>query len=115
MEQRNIYLKTILINILICVALNLATVIYCKTLVAMPNNVTQEQTVNINTSTEEAKDKINLNTASQEELESLPTVGEKTAEQIIKNRPYNSIYDLKKIKGIGDKTIDAIKEVTTVK
>lgn len=45
--------------------------------------------------------KLNLNTASQAELEALPGVGEKAAKEIIAHRPYHSVEELKEIKGIG--------------
>jgi competence protein ComEA len=48
---------------------------------------------------------INVNTASSADLQLLPHVGEKTAAEIIKNRPYKDLADLqKKVKGIGAKT-----------
>ncbi|QZT36781.1 DNA/RNA non-specific endonuclease [Halosquirtibacter xylanolyticus] len=53
--------------------------------------------------------KVNINTASQKRLMTLPGIGEKFAKEIIRHRPYSSIYELKKIKGIGDKTVAKIK------
>ena len=48
---------------------------------------------------------INVNTASATDLQLLPHVGDKTANEIIKNRPYKDLNDLKtKVKGIGDKS-----------
>lgn len=56
--------------------------------------------------------KVNLNSANQEELESLPGVGPVTARRIIlyreQNGRFQSIQDLMKIKGIGQKTIHKI-------
>ncbi len=52
-------------------------------------------------------EKINVNTASKEDLMKLPGVGEVKAEKIISNRPYASLEDLKAKKiGIGDKTLE---------
>jgi competence protein ComEA len=56
-----------------------------------------------------ASDKIDINSASKEELDSLSGIGPVTAEKIVsyreKNGPYSSVDDLKKIGGIGDKTL----------
>ncbi len=43
----------------------------------------------------------NLNTASPSELEALPGVGAKLAQQIVAARPFKSVDDLKSVKGIG--------------
>lgn len=52
-------------------------------------------------------EKVDINTASKEDLMKLPGVGEKKAERIISNRPYSSIEDLKTKKiGVGDKTLE---------
>ena len=63
----------------------------------------------------QAKDKalLNLNTASQKELEVLKGVGPATAKKIIAGRPYNSVAELSKA-GVPDKTIEAIKPFVTV-
>lgn len=60
---------------------------------------------------EEVK-KIDVNSATQQELESLPDIGPKLAQAIIDNRPYANIDDVKtKVKGIGDKKFEAIKDL----
>ena len=46
-------------------------------------------------------ERINVNTATETELESLPGVGPKMAAKIIAGRPYSSMNDLDKVKGIG--------------
>ncbi len=47
--------------------------------------------------------KINVNTASKDDLEFLPGVGPKIAAQIVKNRPYKDAADFQdKVKGIAE-------------
>jgi len=57
--------------------------------------------------------KVDLNTATQQELEALPGVGEATAKKIIEGRPYSSVADLSKA-GVSSSTIDKISTLVTV-
>lgn len=69
------------------------------------------------TSDPEAK-KININTASQAELQKLPRIGEVVAQRIIdfreKNGKFKKIEELMKVRGIGEKTFDNLKDLITV-
>jgi len=50
---------------------------------------------------------ININTASKDELKCLPSVGDKTAENIISYRetsPFKSVKEIMNVEGIGEKT-----------
>ncbi len=57
--------------------------------------------------------KININTASPAQLESLPGIGPKRAQAIIANRPYSSPEEITKVHGIGPKIYGALKDKIT--
>ncbi len=57
--------------------------------------------------------KVDLNSATQQELEALPGVGAATAKKIIAGRPYTSVSDLSKA-GLSAKTIEKISPLVTV-
>ncbi|MDY7007635.1 MAG: DUF655 domain-containing protein [Cyanobacteriota bacterium] len=60
--------------------------------------------------------KINLNTATAKELETLPGVGPKLAERIIQarqNKPFTSLDDLDQIPGIGPKILEQLSDRVT--
>ena len=57
--------------------------------------------------------KVNVNTASPTDLEALPGIGEKIAEQIIRGRPIKGLDDLDRIPGIGPKKLEALRELVS--
>jgi competence protein ComEA len=59
--------------------------------------------------------KVNLNTATKEELEALPEIGPVKAQAIIDGRPYKTIEDVMKVKGIKEGTFNKIKDSIIVK
>ncbi|MCC3474501.1 MAG: DUF655 domain-containing protein [Microcoleus sp. PH2017_40_RAT_O_B] len=62
------------------------------------------------------KNLINLNSATQEELETLPGVGQKLAEKIIAARekqPFESWEDVERLPGVGNKAIDKWRDRVT--
>lgn len=58
--------------------------------------------------------KINLNTASLSQLESLPGIGPAYAQRIIAARPFKNVEELLKVRGIGKKTYEQIKDLVSV-
>ena len=61
---------------------------------------------------------ININTATQTELEQLPGIGPSTALKIIdyreKNKKFNSIDEIKQVQGIGDAKFNNIKDMIEI-
>jgi competence ComEA-like helix-hairpin-helix protein len=62
-----------------------------------------------------AASRVNLNTATLQELEALPEIGPVKAQAIIDARPFNSIEDVMRVKGIKEATFDAIRDRITVR
>lgn len=64
------------------------------------------------------KDLVDINTADQEELESLPGIGTVKAQAILDYRsshgPFDSIEDLLKVEGIGEKLLEEIRDYITI-
>ena len=60
-------------------------------------------------------EKVNINTASQAELESLLGIGPVKAQAIIDNRPYERKEDVMNVKGIKDGTYEKIEDRITVR
>ena len=85
--------------------------------VSSGNNVIVEENKN-SESTEGKENKVNINTANQSELDSLPGIGPSIAQRIIEYREENGnfqkIEDLQNVKGIGDAKFSDIKDNVTV-
>ncbi|MCF6514889.1 hypothetical protein GSH19_01760 [Lactobacillus sp. S2-2] len=83
-------------------------------------NVTSNDTDNQQDSSNNKSDstKVNLNSAEKSSLTTLNGIGDKKADQIIdfrkQNGPFNSVDDLKKVPGFGDKTVDNLREFVSV-
>lgn len=62
--------------------------------------------------------KININSATLQELDSLPGIGEATANKILKyredNSTFKSIEEIKNVNGIGDKKYEDIKDLICI-
>lgn len=77
-------------------------------------------TTNNNEKTENTQSsKVNINTATQSQLESLPGVGPSTATKILTYRKekgkFKKIEDIKEVSGIGEAKFEKIKDYITVK
>lgn len=75
-------------------------------------------TGNGSTSTSKEGAKVNINTATQNELDGLPGIGPALAQRIIdfreENGNFKSIEDIQNVKGIGDSKFDEIKDKIVV-
>jgi competence protein ComEA len=62
--------------------------------------------------------KVNINTATPEELETLPGIGPALAGRIVEHRevngPFTSVEDITQVSGIGDLTFEKLKDRITV-
>lgn len=62
--------------------------------------------------------KININTASEAELQQLPRIGPTLAKNIVeyreKNGPFKTIEEIKNVPRIGDKTFEGLRDLITV-
>jgi competence protein ComEA len=67
---------------------------------------------------EDPRARININSATAEELEALPSIGEVIAARIIayreQNGAFRSVDDLIHVEGVSDRTIDDIRNLVTV-
>ena len=92
----------------------------------IPSNKDQEvqersnisSVVESNVTNKKANSKVNINTAPQEELDSLPGIGPSTALKIINYRKehgkFSKIEELKNVSGIGDSKFNQLKDLITV-
>lgn len=85
------------------------------------NNITGKNTNNNQAGDKidgQNSDKVNINTASIQELDTIPGVGEATANKILnyreENGDFKSIEDIKNVNGIGDKKYENMKDLICV-
>lgn len=74
----------------------------------------KEQDGDTATNTTNSSGKVNINSATVEELDTLPGVGPSTAQKIVDDRtqngPFTSVEDLKRVSGIGDKKFNSLSD-----
>ena len=92
-----------------------------KTNVIVESNIETENNNNSYSNKDEGKNvnsKVNINTASKEELDTLPGIGPSTAEKIINYRKekgkFKSIEEIKDVSGIGDSKYENIKDMIEI-
>lgn len=59
-------------------------------------------------------DVVNVNTAWKQQIEAIPYVSPAIAERIMADRPYASVDDLIRVRGIGPKTLERIRPYVRV-
>ena len=86
--------------------------------VTSSSGVVQEEQTN-EKSEQKKNEKININTATQTELETLPGIGPSTSLKIVnyreENGKFKTIEDIKEVSGIGDAKYENIKDLICVK
>ncbi len=72
------------------------------------------ETVTVSNQSLPAGRQVNINTATQAELEALPGIGVVTASKIISGRPYSKIEDILILKLVSKSVFDKIKDSLTI-
>jgi competence protein ComEA len=57
---------------------------------------------------------VDINRATEQELQQLPGIGPTLARRIIEARPFRSVDDLRRVRGIGARTLDKLRPFVTV-
>lgn len=82
-------------------------------------NKNENITLEMSKTSENKEEKVNINTATAEELSKLSGIGESTADKIIEYRRQNGkftkIEELKNVTGVGDGKFEKIKDKIKVK
>lgn len=95
--------------------LNLASKISDQQKIYIPaNNEYASSSTSHNADSTVKSQKVNINTASISELDSLAGIGPSYAQKIIDARPFKSIEDIKAVSGIGEATFQKIKDDITI-
>jgi competence protein ComEA len=99
-------------------SLNLAAPLADGTQVLVPKESQSAPTTETGTGASGATGLVNVNSATNAELETLPGIGEVIAQAIVDHRtengPFTSVDQLVDVSGIGDVTLENIRELVTV-
>ena len=99
-------------------SLNLAAPLADGTQVLVPKESQSAPTTETGTGASGAMGLVNVNSATNAELETLPGIGEVIAQAIVDHRtengPFTSVDQLVDVSGIGDVTLENIRELVTV-
>jgi competence protein ComEA len=99
-------------------SLNLAAPLADGTQVLVPKESQSPPTTETGSGTSGATGLVNVNSATNAELETLPGIGEVIAQAIVDHRtengPFTSVEQLVDVSGIGDATLENIRELVTV-
>ncbi len=98
-------------------AVNLAEILTDGSHIHIPTKKISEQEIKPGSTSKKSSatsgDTVNINTADEKELESLPGVGPATAQKILdyreQNGAFKTIDEIKKIRGIGEKKFEKLK------
>ena len=85
---------------------------------SVTSTVSEEGGDSTGESAQSASKLVNINQASKQDLVALPGIGESTAQKIVADRqsngPFESIEDLKRVSGIGDRKLEALRDLICV-
>ena len=99
-------------------SINLALEVRDQQQIHVPRKGETSQPTTMNVAAAPGVTRVNINTATLADLDTLPKVGPATAQRIIdyraKNGPFKKIEDLKNVSGIGDVTFEGLKDLITV-
>jgi competence protein ComEA len=102
-------------------SVNLAAKLLDEDFIKIPSKIVSGSDISLsgtNLSSTNSNGKININSASKEQLETLPRIGEAIAQRIIDYREntgrFKDIKDIMNVSGIGDKIFENIKDKITV-
>lgn len=109
-KERTLFVTIIIVSIIFGVVVGIKF---------KPSNTNNTMSQEINLNTKSDYEKLNINTATQKELELLPSINEIKSKKIIEyreeNGEFDSVYELINVEGIGEKTIENIKDKAVTK